>query len=104
MERIAASTSFVELAWMSEKQRQNSKLLELRSFDAYKNAAVLMIAMLDHLKLDMEISDVGMEISESDDYKEMSRSDKDTNSILVMIWEGARFSYKDKWKFIDLFT
>ena len=33
---------------MSEEQRQSSKLWEPGSFDVYKNAAVLMIAMLGY--------------------------------------------------------
>jgi len=52
---------------MSEEQRQSSKLLEIRSFDVHKNAVALMIAMLDHSELDIEVSDVDMETTESDD-------------------------------------
>ena len=52
---------------MSEEQRQSLKLWELGSFDACKNAAAPMIAMLGHLELDMEVLDAGMETAESDD-------------------------------------
>jgi len=45
---------------MSEEQRQSLKLWEPRSFDAHKNAATPMIAMLGCLELDMEVSDAGM--------------------------------------------
>ena len=63
-----------------------------------------MIVMLDHSELDMEVSDAGMETVESDDCREMSKKDRDTNSVLAMIWEGAIFSCKDGQKFINLFT
>ena len=46
-------------------------------------------------ELDTEVSDAGMETIESDNYREMSRTDGDTNGILVTTWEGARFSHKD---------
>ena len=48
LEISGASASFAELAWMSEEQRQSSKLLEPGSFDMHKNAAAPMIAMLGH--------------------------------------------------------
>ena len=60
--------------------------------------------MLGCLELDMEVSDTGMETMGSNDCKGMSRSDGDTNGVLATIWEGARFSCKDGWKFIKLFT
>jgi len=63
-----------------------------------------MIAMLDCLELNTEVSDVGMETMESNDCREMSRKDEDTNSVLAAMREGARFSCKDRQKFIDLFT
>ena len=63
-----------------------------------------MIAMLGHLKLDMEISDAGMETAESDDCKVVFKKDKDANSVLAVTWEGVRFSCKDGWKFINPFT
>ena len=60
---------------MSKEQRQSSKLLEPRSFDAYKNTKAPMIAILDHSKIDIEISDTGMEITDSNNYREISRDD-----------------------------
>ena len=60
-------------------------MLEPRSFDAHKNAAAPMIAILNHLELDIEVSDIGMETIESDDCRGMSRNDRDTNSVLAMI-------------------
>ena len=104
LERLEASASFVELAWISEKQRQSSKLLESGSFDVHKNTVIPMIVMLGHLESDMEVSDIDMENIESNDCKEMAKSDRDANGVLATTWEGARFSYKDGWKFNDLFT
>jgi len=59
--------------------------------------------MLGYSELDMEVSDAGMEIVESDDCRGISRKDGDANGVLAMMQEGARFSHKDGWKFIDLF-
>ena len=89
---------------MSEEQRQSSKLWEPRSFNVCKNAAVPMIAMLGRSELNMEVSDAGMETMESDDSRGVSRKDRDTNGMLAMMQKEARFSCKDKQKFIDLFT
>jgi len=63
-----------------------------------------MIAMLGCLELNTEVSDVDIETMESNDCREMSRKDEDTNSVLAAMREGARFSCKDGQKFIDLFT
>ena len=60
---------------MSKEQRQSSKLLEPKSFDVYKNTTAPMIAMLDHSKIDIEISDTSMEITDSNNYREISRDD-----------------------------
>jgi len=79
-------------------------LWEPRSFDACKNAAALMIAMLGHLELDTEVSDAGMETAESDVCRGMSKKDEDANGVLAATREGARFSCKDEQKFIDPFT
>ena len=80
------------------------KLLEPGSFDACKNAATLMIAMLGHLELDMEVSDVGIETAESNDCKGVSKKDRDANGVLATMQEGVRFSCKDGQKFINPFT
>ena len=63
-----------------------------------------MIAMLGRSELDVEVSDADMETAESDDCRGLSKKDEDANGVLAVTWEGARFSYKDGWKFIDLFT
>jgi len=62
-----------------------------------------MIVTLGYLELDMKVSDTGMETAESDDCRGVSRRDGDANSVLAATQEGARFSCKDGWKFIDLF-
>ena len=80
LERSEVSASFVKLAWISKEWKQSSKLLELRSFDECKNAAVSIIAMLNHSKIDMEVSNVDIKTMESDDCKEMLRDDRNVNS------------------------
>ena len=77
---------------------------ELGSFDACKNAAAPIIAMLGHPELDTEVLDIGMETTESDDYREVSKKDGDANGVLAIIREGARFSCKNGQKFINPFT
>ena len=68
---------------MSEERRQSSKLWEPRSFDACKNAAAPMIAMLGCSELDIEVSDTGMETTKSDDCRVMSGKDRDVNGMLA---------------------
>jgi len=89
---------------MSEERRQSSKLWEPRSFDAHKNTAAPIIAILGHLELDTEVSDAGMETAESDDCRGVSKKDRDANGVLAATRKGARFSCKDGRKFIDPFT
>jgi len=48
-----------------------------------KNAAALMIAMLGYLELDIEVSDAGMETTESDDCRRLSKRDGDANGVLA---------------------
>jgi len=79
-------------------------LWEPGSFDACKNAAAPMIAMLGHPELDMEVSDAGMETMESNDCRGVSKKDRDANGVLAVMRERARFSCKDRQKFIDPFT
>ena len=89
---------------MSEERRQSSKLWEPGSFYACKNTAAPMIAMLGRSELDMEVSDAGMETTESNDCRGVSKKDGDANGVLATMREGARFSCKDGRKYIDLFT
>ena len=84
LERSGPSASFVEWAWMSEKWRQILKLLKPRSFDACKNAAVPIIVMLGHSKVDIEVSDADMETMKSNDCRGVLENDGDTNSILAI--------------------
>ena len=59
-------------------------MLEPRSFDVHKNATVLMIAMLDHLEIDIEILSVSMETMESDDCREILEDNGNVNRMLAM--------------------
>jgi len=68
---------------MSKEQRQSSKLWEPGSFDACKNAAAPMIAMLGRLEIDMEVSDAGMETAESDNCRGVSKKNRDANGMLA---------------------
>ena len=63
-----------------------------------------MIAILGYSELDTEVSDTGIETVESNDCREVSKKDRDTNGVLATTQERARFFCKDKWKFIDPFT
>ena len=89
---------------MSEERRQSSKLWEPGSFDARKNAAAPMMAMLGRPELDTKVSDAGMETTESDDCRGVSKKDGDANGMLATAREGVRFSCKDGRKFINPFT
>jgi len=57
-------------------------LLELGSFDIHMNTTA---PMLGHSEVDMEVSDTGMETTESDNYREISGDNGDVNGILTMI-------------------
>ena len=59
--------------------------------------------MLGCLELDMEVSDTGIETTESNNCRGMSRKDRNGNDVLTAIQEGVRFFCKDEWKFINLF-
>jgi len=52
----------------------------------------------------MEVLDADMETAESDDCRGMSKKNRDANGVLAVLREGARFSCKDGWKFINPFT
>ena len=60
-------------------------MLKLRSFDICKNTVVPMIAMLDCSEINIEVSNSGVETAESDDYREMSEDDGDTNGMLTIM-------------------
>jgi len=44
-----------------------------------------MIVILGYLKIDTEVSDIGMESVESNDYRRVSEDDRDANGMLAMI-------------------
>jgi len=70
---------------MSEERRQSLKLWEPGSFDARKNAAASMIAMLGCSELDTEVSDAGVETTESDDCRGVSKKNGDANGVLAVM-------------------
>ena len=51
--------------------------------------------MLSRSELDMGVSDTGMETTESDDCRGVSKKNGNANGVLAMTQERARFSYKD---------
>jgi len=63
-----------------------------------------MIMMLGRSELNTDVSDAGMETMKSNDCRGVSKMDGDTNGVLAVTREGARFSCKDGRKFINLFT
>jgi len=44
-----------------------------------------MIAMLGHLELDTEVSDAGMETTESNNCRGVSKKDRDANGVLAVM-------------------
>ena len=70
---------------MPKEWRQSSKLLELRSFDVCKNTTAPIIVILGCLEIDIKISDASMETIESNDCKEVSRDDRNTNGMLAIM-------------------
>ena len=63
-----------------------------------------MIAILGCSELDTEVSDAGIETTESDNCRGVSKKNRDANGVLAATREGMKFSCKDRRKFIDLFT
>ena len=59
-------------------------MLEPRSFNVCKNTTVPIIVMLDHLEVDMEVLDAGIETTESNSYREVSEDNRDVNRVLAM--------------------
>ncbi len=66
----------------NEDRVQNYRSPEV--FDVCKNAAAPMIAILGYSELDMEVSDAGIETTESDDCRRMSKKDRDANGVLAV--------------------
>ena len=86
------------------KSEDSSKLLEPGSFDTCKNAEAPIIAMLDCSEVNMKVSDTDMETADFNNCREVLRDNKDVNGVLAITRERARFSCKDRQKFIDLFA
>ena len=59
--------------------------------------------MLGCLELDTEVLDAGIETAESDDCRGVFKRNRGANGVLATTREGAGFSCKDGWKFIDPF-
>ena len=79
-------------------------MLESKSFDVCKNATAPIIAMLGCSEIYIEVSSTVMETADSNDCKEILRDNRYTNGMLAITWERVRFSYKNRQKFINLFT
>ena len=60
-------------------------MLEPGIFDAYMNTVTLIIVILDHLEIDMKVSNISMETTESNNCREMLWDNKGINDILAMI-------------------
>jgi len=69
-----------------------------------KNAVAPMIVMLGCSEIDMKVSDTSMETIESNNCRRVLGNNRDANSVLAVMQEEARFSCKDRKKFIDLFV
>ena len=79
-------------------------LLESESFNVCKNTTVLIIVILDYLKVNMKVLDVGMENTVFDKYKKILESNRVANKALAIIQERTSFFYKYFIKFINLFA
>ena len=95
-ERLEIFISCVKLAWISEEQRYNWNLLEPRSFNMYKNTTALIIVIWDYSEVNTRVLDVGIKTVGSNNYKEVLRNNRYTNSILVVMLEIIRFFHKNK--------
>ena len=60
-------------------------MLEPKSFDIYKNTIIPMIAILNHSKVDTEISDTSMEPMGSNNCRELSGDNRNIISMLAVI-------------------
>ncbi len=65
-------------------------------FQYMQDATALIIAMLGCLELDMEVSDAGMETTESNDCRRVFRKDGDANSIVGCNVRRSEISCKDR--------
>jgi len=52
--------------------------------------------MLGHLEVNIEVSDTGIETTESNDCRGISGNNRNANDVLAMTQERARFFHKDR--------
>ena len=60
-------------------------MLEFRIFDVCRNTIALMITMLDHSEVDIKVSDTSIKTIKSNNCREVSEDNRNTNSILAII-------------------
>lgn len=60
-------------------------MLKLKSLDVWRKAIVPIIIILDHLEVNIEISDNGMKTVGFNEYKKSSRVNEFTNGMLATI-------------------
>lgn len=60
-------------------------MLELESFDVWRKATVLIILILDHLEVNIKVSDNSMKTVEFNEYKKSLRVNGFTNGMLAII-------------------
>ena len=82
---IRSFCKFCRVSLNVQRTKTEFKIVRARSFDVCKNAAAPMIVMLGCSELDTEVLDTGIETTESNDCREMSRKDRDTNGMLATI-------------------
>ena len=75
----------VHWLWRYKLNEVCDNLLDSENFDVCRNVTVLIITILDCSKIDMEVSDTGMETIGTNDCRELSEDDKNTNGILATI-------------------
>ena len=51
----------------------------------YKNTVTPIIVILDHLELDIKVSDANIETTESNDCRGLSRDNRSANGMLAII-------------------
>ena len=71
-------------------------MLKPRSFNVYKNAIALIIAILGCLEVDMEVLNTGIKTIGSDNCRGVSEDNRDTNGVLATTHKKTRFFYKDR--------
>ena len=69
----------------------------------WRKAAIPMIVILGCLEVNTKVLDNSIETAVFGEYRESLKIDGIANGVLAAMQSGARFSYKDKQKFIDLF-